>query len=154
VIVIFRNAGDSIMREDILEIASRLNIVIPQAVQAHYLRHNGGIPEPDCWIMENGEWHCVQAFLPMKHGRRTLESVYLQGIAKDYLARNVVPFANDAGGNYFCFEPRGRVCFYAMDGWNAERSVEENKKKATQWLANSFEEFIAGMVPNPEGSEE
>lgn len=144
------NPSERITQDDIRAVASRLDIAIPEQVEAFYLAQNGGVPTLSCWMMENGECHCIQTSLPMKYGKRTLESVYLMGIAKDYLTRNMVPFANDAGGNYFCFDHRGHVYFYAMDGWDSDLSMGENRSKAAQWLAGSFQAFIAGLVPDPE----
>jgi hypothetical protein len=148
--MMIRNASDKVTLDDIRGLASRLSIAIPEQVRTFYLAQNGGIPTLPCWMMENGEWHCIQSFLPMKYGKRTLESVYLMGVEKGYLAKNMVPFANDAGGNYFCFDHRGQVYFYAMDGWRGDVSLDENRKKAAQWLTGSFRAFIAGLVADPE----
>ena len=146
--------SEKLTPDDIRDVESRLGIVIPGEVRDHYLQHNGGIPDPNCWMMDNSVWHCVQMFLPIKYGRRTLESVYKQGAEKGYLTKNLIPFGNDHGGNYFCFDETGRVYFCAMDVWSRELSDEANRKNATKLLAPSFNEFVAGLVPDPEKEED
>jgi cell wall assembly regulator SMI1 len=149
----FRKLSESVNRNDINELEQKLGIIFPEEVKGHYLEYNGGIPDPNCWVMDNGEWHCVQQFLPMKHGKRTIESVYLQGMERGYLIAKTVPFANDPGGNYFCFNEAGQVYFYAMDVWSPDLPAEENRKKAAKRLAESFQEFVSGLEPDPEEDE-
>jgi len=136
-------------REDLASVERDLGITIPEEVKAHYLRHNGETPDPGCWILENGEAACIAECFPIKHGERTLESVYKTGLEKGFLTKGLVPFANDWGGNYFCFDERGQAHFYAMDAWSDRLSMEENKKKAASLLTESFKAFIQGLVPDP-----
>lgn len=150
----FLRESERLTPDDIRHVELNLGITLPAEVTQHYLDHNGGIPDPNCWMMDNGEWHCVQQFLPVKYGRRTLETVYLQGIEKGYLAKNLIPFANDHGGNYFCVDQEGRVYFCAMDVWDRDLSDETNRKNATKLLVDSFSAFVAGLVPDPEQDDE
>src|SRR5262249_49033456 len=150
----FLRESEKLTPDDIRALEAKLGFTIPIEVKEHYLRHNGGIPDPNCWMMENGEWHCIQQFIPMKYGRRTLDSVYLQGIEKGYLTKNLVPFANDHGGNYFCCDEAGRVYFCAMDVWSRGLPDEANRKRATKLLAASFSAFVSGLVPDPEKEED
>lgn len=71
-----------------------------------------------------------------------MESVLAVARAKDILLGNLVPFASDWGGNYFCFDSHGRIYFYSLDDWSAEMSMEENKKNAARLLANDFDSFF------------
>ncbi|MGH9760486.1 MAG: SMI1/KNR4 family protein [Blastocatellia bacterium] len=144
-----RKPAERLTLNDLDEVELNRGVKLPDEVRRHYLEYNGGIPDPNCWVMENGEWHCVQQFLPIKYGKRTLESVYLKGVEKGYLGPEMVPFANDQGGNYFCFDQAGRVFFYAMDVWSPDATNEENKKRAAKLLADSFNEFVSGLDVNP-----
>lgn len=150
----FLNPSPAITANDIDAIEKALQVVIPKKVQEHYLAHNGGMPRPNCyWFIGDGiEWHRIRTFFPMKYpeGGRTLEKVYRLGIDKDDLIRNLVPFADDEGGNYFCFDETGRVFFYPLDAWDHELSRQENKEKTPEFLCSSFQAFVLGLAPNPE----
>jgi len=147
----FQRLARAINEQDIREIEHSLEITIPVEVREHYVEQNGGVPEPNCWYPEDDEPLCIARFLPMKYPGKaddlTVESVYRKGISKDYLIKNLVPFAVDWGTNFFCFNERGDVYFYAMDAWSGKLSTEENKRKAAKFLVGSFREFIAGLKP-------
>lgn len=141
----FRDVSKKLTPVDLAVVESALKIVLPDPVKSHYLEYNGGAPERTCWELESGEALCITDFLPMMYAfedGRTMESVYLKGLKRNFLVKGLVPFANDWGGNYFCFDDEGRVYFYSIDNWSDRRSTEDNKRAATKFLLPSFAEFI------------
>ena len=152
----FQRVSKPLMLEDITQVELDLGILIPNEVKIHYLQHNGGLPDPNTWIIDEdfGIWHSVSTFFPMRYPSDfstgiTIESVYKQGQEKDFLLRDLVPFANDPGGNFFCFDPNGQVYFYSMDDWDQNLSKDENKLKSKRFLTNSFSAFVEGLTSEP-----
>jgi hypothetical protein len=146
----FVDVAGELKDADLREIEAALKIQIPEEVKQHYLAQNGGIPERPCWDLDSGEQLCISQFLPIKYptsDNRTLESTFQKAAARDLLLPGLVPFAKDWGGNYVCFDSAGQIYFYAMDNWRPERSMEENKKAAAQFLASSMKEFVEQLVP-------
>lgn len=146
---IFSQTSQSISELEIREIEKNLNIIIPAEVREHYLMNNGGVPNFRYWFVDETIWHRIRKFLPMKYpvGGRTIETVYRMGIEKGYLIPGLVPFADDDGGNYFCFDEEARVFFYAIDAWDDSISYDANKLQISEQLCSSFEKFVDGLAP-------
>jgi hypothetical protein len=142
---IFRKNLPALTTEDVRTVEEQVKIKLPDEVKSHYLAYNGGVPQRPCWQLEDGEFHRVGVFLPMKYGLaggRTVETVYAKGTKGGYLTKDLIPFANDEGGNYFCFNPHGEIFFYAMDIWDKNLSDDENRRKAIEPLTHSFSAFV------------
>ena len=126
-----------------------MGFIFPDEMKYLYLRCNGGFPERNCWEYEEGEFHSIHGFIPIKYAtgsRGCIEDVYKKLVSKNLLPKTFMPFARDPGGNYFCTEEKGKVYFYAMDAWDDELSDEENQKKATSLICDFFSQFINGLV--------
>jgi len=143
-----KSAG-SLSREAIADIENSLGMALPAGLAELYLSHNGGIPEKAYWPLDSGEFLWVKRFLSMKipsDTARTLEETRQLGLDKDFLPPDLVPFAIDHGGNYFCFDAAGRIYFYALDAWRETLSAAQNKAKAKQFLCADFVEFFNGLA--------
>ena len=92
----------------------------PPPLRAHYLRYNGGVPDPYLYEDDNLET-AISAALPMKSlsSRRTIVDVYERLVrALGLVPGHFVPFAVDGGGGYFfcdCSSEEGLVSFYRHD---------------------------------------
>lgn len=92
------------------ETASLLNIKLPGELKAHYLRFNGGIPEKNCWWVDDYVYYEIARFRSVKYKNgvvsdekfATLENTYLNRVKDGILPPNYLSFAYDHGGNYFC----------------------------------------------------
>lgn len=68
----------------------------------------------------------------------------MPSIAKDLWDRKLIPetflpFAIDAGGNYFCIDiNNGKIYYYTLDTWSDNLSLTDNQDKSTLFLCNSF----------------
>ena len=93
----------SLTPEDVDRVEAKLGLKLPAAVRAHYLRWNGGTPEP--WVFESGgHSEVVSEFLPLKtkEDTDTVGDVYRDLVIKERLVpATMVPFAVDPGGDYF-----------------------------------------------------
>jgi hypothetical protein len=127
----FRKTVESLNETDFQGVERELGVRLPREVRDHYLQYNGGIPEHPCWKLDWGdEYSRVSTFLPMKYTLRrgrNVESVYRNGIDGEYLVRGLVPFANDEGGNYYCFNEHGEVFFYAGINRSPTRRTREKR---------------------------
>jgi len=135
---------------DIVTVEELLHTAFPKAMKDHYLLYNGGIPLLCCHVYSNGLFDMVNRFLPMKwdpDGAGTLESIYLDLVAKRRLPATLVPFAEDCGANLFCIGPQACVYFYALDAWSSKLSDDENQESAARKIAASFSAFVEGLKP-------
>ena len=126
------------------EIENRLGLRIPPDIRAHYLRYNGG--SPTRYLFKRGDRTFVfQEFLPFRFGDYRVEDAFYDlKTSQGLLPANLVPFAIDPGGDFFCFcEQTGEIYFFV---------VEQGKTpdQAKCYLANSLAELIDGMVENTE----
>lgn len=116
-----------------------LKISIPQEVVDFYLKNNGGYCEKNTFFLD-GDGYKVNEFLPFGGVGDCVESTYRDVfLDNDEMPNNLVPFASDAGGDYFCFESSGsdagRVVFF-------ESEYYDDPSQAVVVLAESFSEFI------------
>ncbi len=149
----FSYTDNVISSEDISFVEKQIGISLPDEVVNHYLSNNGGIPTKTYWVKDNWVYLWLHEFLPIKYTNettRTLEETYLFLRNKNLIPENLVPFAVDHGGNYFCFDSEGKIYFYTMDDWNSDFSYEENQEQSKQYLCKNINEFIDGLLEEPE----
>ena len=134
---------------DLDEIQEQLNFRFPESMRQFYLSHNGGVPHPNCFQLDDDYWQ-VNEFLPIKFGRKgsLFEDTYNRLVTEgqDFFPRDLVPFAVDPGGDVFCFRiSSGDVG--AIYCWVAENHA--TPETATVRLAESFESFLEQLVICP-----
>lgn len=130
---------------------------LPIPFRQHYLKYNGGIPE-DNLFPGNEAWEPLEAagFYPIKKNRNAANSQnsllvdhYHFMRSKEVIPENLLPFAHDPGGNFFCLDlADGSVNFYATDGFDPDLSAAENFDKARRRLAGSFDSFMDQLTHN------
>jgi hypothetical protein len=86
---------------------------------------------------------------PMPTSQQTVESVYRQVTAKGVLPKDLVPFAVDWRGSYFCFDADGHVFYFSLDGWHAWLSLAENQSRAKHLIAPTFSVFVSQLEKPP-----
>jgi hypothetical protein len=138
----FTETETSVTLEDLRNLEEILNIKLPTEFIFHYIQFNGGVP--DRYIFSHkGERFVINDFLPIKYGKNTIEHTY--DSIKHYLPKQMVPFAADPSGNYFCFSTsdtsQGKIYY-----WDHENS--DNPQRAITLLADNLTQFIQNMHPD------
>ncbi|HDR2520356.1 TPA: SMI1/KNR4 family protein, partial [Enterobacter ludwigii] len=106
----FKKCEKKIGRADIYKTESKLSITLPDDFVSHYLQFNGGIPEKSWWDGGEGfEPVEVAGFKPFVYNTQTnddprslIDGCYISMLDREVIPRNLLPFANDWGGNFFC----------------------------------------------------
>lgn len=128
---------------DIKEVEKRFGIQLPKPLKEFYLQSNGGRPDRDRY-KGDGDIYIVNAFLPIKYAAGTggtLErSIQWLKVDRRVLPDDLVPFAVDPFGNYFCFSisevGAGAIYFVGMECKGIPNGI---------LLCSSFDEFLANL---------
>ena len=66
---------------------------------------------------------------------------------REVIPRNLLPFANDWGGNFFCLNlDNYSIVYFATDSFDEDLTMQENHIKIQRYLTNSFSNFVDGLV--------
>ncbi len=136
---------------DVAAAESRLGFPLPAPLVAFCLTENGGMPER-CWLI-GGERDLddrVDWFLPTEPvsgaEQNGIVSTYLQLVGKGLIPADSIPFARDAGCNFFLLDRDDRrVWFMPMDEWEDEETSEQNWARSGCTRADSFKEFLDAL---------
>lgn len=142
-------------RADIYKTESKLSITLPDDFVSHYLQFNGGIPEKSWWDGGEGfEPVEVAGFKPFVYNTQTnddprslIDGCYISMLDREVIPRNLLPFANDWGGNFFCLNlDNYSIVYFATDSFDKDLTMQENHIKLQRYLTNSFSHFVEGLV--------
>ncbi|RDU95217.1 SMI1/KNR4 family protein [Trinickia dinghuensis] len=151
----FSKCGPEITRSDIEKLEGDLGVLLPEAMQNHYLKFNGGMPTLD-WFPMTDDWDAiwVHEFLPIatQDGEKsTIQSIHAQVADKAGYPRSLIPFAVDPGGNLFSVDAdSGAVHYWLTDTYDETLPDAENRLKADRHLTDSFEQFLTSLVSEDE----
>ncbi|HEM7889322.1 MULTISPECIES: SMI1/KNR4 family protein [Burkholderia cepacia complex] len=147
----FANCASGISVVDFENVEKDLGYTLPVAFRVQYLASNGGNPVNALFKNEDcGEPLEVVGFYPIKYNTsayETKDSLLLEHyrvmFGRGVIPANLLPFAHDPGGNFFCIDMSdGEVVFYATDALDPDLSAEENHAAVQIVLASSFESFM------------
>ncbi|EKS7197717.1 MULTISPECIES: SMI1/KNR4 family protein [Enterobacter] len=151
----FSSCEKKIERADIVKVEDKLSIHLPEDFVLHYLQFNGGIPEKSWWDSED-EFEPVEVacFKPFVYNSKTnndprslIDGCYISMLERDVIPKNLLPFANDWGGNFFCIDlDNYSIIYYATDSFDEDLTMQENHVKLQRFLTNSFDNFVNGLV--------
>ena len=130
--------------KDIKEIEEKFGFSLPEEVQRHYLKYNGGCPERYLYLKDDITF-VVNEFLPIKYGNEKgqLEHYYKDLVLEEkIIPKYMIPFAVDPSGDVFCFSIRHDE-LAAVYIWRHEKSTNSNGNLL--YLCSSFEIFINEM---------
>lgn len=142
-------------RADIAKTEEKLSITLPDDFVSHYLQFNGGIPEKSWWDGdEDFEPIEVAAFKPFVYNSQTnnalgslIDGGYISMVDREVIPKNLLPFANDWGGNFFCLDlDNYSIVYFATDSFDEDLTMQENHTKLQRYLTNSFANFVNGLV--------
>lgn len=151
----FKKCEKKIGRADIYKTESKLSITLPDDFVSHYLQFNGGIPEKSWWDGGEGfEPVEVAGFKPFVYNTQTnddprslIDGCYISMLDREVIPRNLLPFANDWGGNLFCLNlDNYSIVYFATDSFDKDLTMQENHIKLQRYLTNSFSHFVEGLV--------
>jgi len=136
-----------ITKKEIEEIERDLKISFPQEIQDFYLKNNGGRYDKNLFEHED-DGYKIHNFLSLKHGPGTIESAFKSAfLDNELMPKNLVPFAIDAGGDFFCFsiadEDFGAIIFFDSEYY-------DEPDRCLVPLADSFSDFIAQLIVDEE----
>lgn len=139
--------------EDLACIEQKFHVKFPAAVREHYLTYNGGYPEKPVFTDKNGNTYNVDWFIPISGRKgRSVEKILVLLREDDAIPEWLIPFADEAGGNLFCFSVRESDCG-AIYYYNHEFEYGENPEEHVTFLAESITTFINTLVGNEDDEE-
>jgi hypothetical protein len=139
VTVTFSGSGRTLSDQQLDDIAANIGVPIPDSLRSFYIQRNGGRPTPNIFIDANGddyEVHSFKSFGEPGWAGVSIEDTYRGLVAKGLIPHDLIPFAMDSGGNPYCMNRSGEICFMPMDTPNREIVP----------IANTLDEFIGGLV--------
>ena len=154
----FVNCAEKISVVDFENIERDLGCTLPVEFRMQYLTRNGGNPVNALFKNEGGgEPLEVVGFYPIKYNTPAFDTAdslliehYKMMFARGIIPANLLPFAHDPGGNFFCIDmDNGSVVFYATDAFDPELSVKGNHIALQTMLASSFISFISQLSRDP-----
>lgn len=149
------NCEKKIGRTDIAKTEEKLSITLPDDFVSHYLQFNGGTPEKSWWDGdEDFEPIEVAAFKSFVYNGQTnddpgsfIDSCYISMVDREVIPQNLLPFANDWGGNFFCLDlDNYSIVYYASDSFDEDLTMQENHTTLQRYLTNSFANFVNQLV--------
>jgi hypothetical protein len=127
-------------------------LILPPSYKAFLLVTNGGVPDDNAFPvegMQNTNIWGLQRFAGIGVGVPTGELAYAYDMYAGGIPQGIVPIAGDGMGNYVTLDLRkgtDRVAF-----WDKRHfwGTGEWRESDLYHVANSFEEFLASLRPNP-----
>ena len=116
----FARSEDSLSEGMIAALEAAMGLQLPKVLKTHYLKSNGGSPEPYIYEDENLDTVVAECLpLASSRGKRTAPDTYRTLVlSRKLVPSQFFPFAVDGGGDYFfvnCSSPDGAVFFYRSD---------------------------------------
>ncbi len=148
----FRKTEKSISDVDLDAFESFLGSTLPADFRTHYLKYNGGVPARVWWDSLDEHAPCmVTEFKSINTGKHNIATFTQKLRDKGVLPPHFLPFAGGESGSCFCLDlQNGTVLHYTPDKFDAERSLEDNVKRAQRKLSRSLNEFVKGLVTEKE----
>lgn len=125
---------------------------IPAAVREHYLTYDGGYPESP-FLQTKTAIHTMLAGLFQSAVEKAVCRKILAILREDEAIPDwLIPFADEDGGNLFCFSVREADCG-AIYYYDHEFEYGENPEEHVTYLAESITTFINSLVGNEDDEE-
>lgn len=130
---------EKISIEDIEKIEKQYYIVLPEQYKKLMLKYNGYALEP-CKIVVYDKIEGINTFLNINNDEYGVIATHK--IIEDRIGKEIIPFAEEGGGCYFCFDYREckenpPIVFFDSD---------VSKCRCIINVSNSFEEFMNSLI--------
>lgn len=109
----------------IRQLEKEWRIAIPDELIGFFMQSNGGAPEFNTYISQDGERCVLHEFLAI--GSRAQEGSF-ENVMKDLvlelgmIPRHLIPFAINEGGDFYCMsvkkKSRGQIYFFGNDSYD------------------------------------
>lgn len=141
-------------KEDLDRIEQKFHVKIPKEIREHCLAYNGGYPENPIFTDKNGNEYSVDLFIPIQDGKkRPMEkTLELLRADDDVIPDWLIPFAEEDGGNLFCFSVR-ESDFGVIYYYDHEFEYGEDPEEHITWLAESITAFIDALTENEDAED-
>lgn len=127
------NWANNVTMENIKEVENKVNYIFPDMFVEFILKNSGGYPELRYIDIEE-DTESINNFLDFsEEGNNYIVKTYLNN--KGLQVQDCIPFARDAGSNYYCFDRNDDSILF----WDHEECDEENGPFC---VCDTFEEFI------------
>lgn len=129
-------------KKTIAAIAEKIKVSLPADFVEFYIKYNGGKFEEGTFTHTDDELR-IQEFLSFGSGADSIEETYNDVfVENDLTPNNILPFAADSSGDYFCISVTqgnfGEVVFFDSENYDSpERCIIR--------LAPSFHEFLTRL---------
>ncbi|MBJ2348996.1 MULTISPECIES: SMI1/KNR4 family protein [Pseudomonas] len=152
----FPDPETAVTSMDLDRLESIIGKRLPAPFRSHYLKYNGGVPERTYWLGDDFDEPLeVAAFKPIAGSDSTVLSTYQLMLKKQLLPANLLPFANDWGGNFFCLNlDTEAVSYFTTDSFDSGRSPEENQTHSERPVCSNFLRFVQGLIHEDDLDEE
>lgn len=114
-------------QEIIRKFFDKNHAVLPEYFEKYFEKYNGSRPSLNLFILENGEEKVLNTFLSFNEEDKENVFKAKRRVTEDN--NEIIPFANDPAGNYFCLK-KEKVVFYSHESGEIYPA------------ADSFENFI------------
>ena len=141
-------------KEDLDRIEQKYHVKIPSEIREHCLVYNGGYPEKPVFTDKNGNEYSVDLFIPVRDGKkRPMEkTLELLRADDDVIPDWLIPFAEEDGGNLFCFSVR-ESDFGAIYYYKHKFEYGEDQEEHIIYLAESITAFINALTENEDSED-
>jgi cell wall assembly regulator SMI1 len=150
-VIIYDSFLPSLREEDLTAVERQLGITLPSDYRRFLLTHNGGHPEPDTFPLSSfteGDFGVLNRFLGIREGEYDDLVNYYTKVFRDRVPRNLLPIANDPGGNLICLSvsgpDRGKVYW-----WFHEEEADEGEPPTYRniyFVADSFNDLLKSLT--------
>ena len=121
---------------NIMEVEKQINYKFTKEFIAFILKNSGAFPLYNCIDIEE-DTENVNNFLDFsEEGQNYIVKIYSQN--KGMQVQDCIPFARDAGSNYYCFDRNDNSILF----WDHEECDEENGPFCVR---DTFEEFLESL---------
>lgn len=89
--------------EDIRKVEEDWNVRFPAVLKDYYLNYNGASIKL-CTFYVNGALHEISDMVPLRYGELCLEKLIKDNRRDAFIPNNMIPVANNQGGDYFYWD--------------------------------------------------
>jgi hypothetical protein len=146
---------ESTSQDEIVELENRIGAPLPSDYKSFLLNYNGGCPDPNEFAYIEGnmqKYAILQMFLGFSNitYRSLYYAIEVFKERDERLPSNLIPIANDVGGNLICISVEGddvgKVYFWDMDDEANFDEGEVASYRNVYWIADNFTDFIARIT--------
>jgi hypothetical protein len=130
--------------EEIKKVEKQIGIKFPLDYIATIKKYNGCSPLQDIVRREDFR-EAFGYLLSIGNENESIDLLKTYSNVKDRLMKNIVPFADDPGGNLYCFDYRSYDDQPSIVFWDHEEAYE-NPEKAVTFVCNNFTDLIESLT--------